>query len=584
MLRQNIPASHGTLRGQGPSVRRGPNKISKSIPSPCEVQDGRGPQALRMSDQMSTPSLGQTRASHSSTASASRRQPYGTSSFHNPQYSISSTVSHDSTLQWRRGSALKNVMRKLFTRKRQSQLDEDEGEREQFTNIRTEKENDGTGPSRGLYGAVHNPIGTNSTASTINNKRSTGISHFSSSSSDHQVQLDQNTALPVPRQGPRRRATLPSLVLSDEDARETAMSVVAASSPRPGTAVSREPARSFEQRSRASTQVHRRSQSAGALRDLMRHHRMSPIQWRRRSDEMKFYTSTLDLDNDHAPPPERPQTSATETTTATIEENQIEPLEGRDTTPQTEPEGAPFNLENLIQDTDVTLEQRVTTLEVKLMDLEFAIARMQGTSDDALLGTAVDRTPPKGTGSGEHPPSLPHGQPFSSVVSAPSEGSSHSSTSLVGDGRPISTGTLRPHTAYPRHQPSWQTPSSSTTNLNNISIDQYSALVTLVRREQTARRALEDQVAQLQEEMRRLRQAGHLPVSPPGTYYPIPSPDSDDARGSRRRTTPSRKEERPAVESETATDGHHYESRHWDSSHYRSNIETTHRNVVPGMI
>lgn len=495
-------------------------------------------------------------------------------------------MSHDSTLQWRRGSALKNVMRKLFTRKRQSQLDEDEGEREQLTNIRTEKENDGTGPSRGLFAAVHNSPGANGTPSITTNKRSTGISHLSSSSSDHQVQLGQSMTLPVPRQGPRRRATLPSLVLSDEDARETAMSVVAASSPRPGSAVSREPPRSLEQRSRASTQVHRRSQSAGALRDLMRRHRMSPIQWRRRSDEMKFWpTSTLDLDHDHVPPHERPQTSATETTAATMEEDQIQPLEGRDTAPQTEPEGAPFNLGNLIQDPDVTLEQRVTTLEVKLMDLEFAIAKIQGTSDDALLGTAVDRTPQKGTVSGERHPSLSHGQPFSSVVSAPSEDSSHSSTSFAGDGRPISTGTLRPNTAYPRNQPSWQTPSSSTTNLNNISIDQYSALVTLVRREQTARRALEDQVAQLQEEMRHLRQAGHLPVSPPGTYYPIPSPDSDDARGSRRlHTTPSRKEERPVVESEAATEGNHYESRHWDSSHYRSNIETNQRNVVPGMI
>ncbi|KKA20984.1 hypothetical protein T310_4983 [Rasamsonia emersonii CBS 393.64] len=569
MPQQNVPASHGSLRGQGPSLRRGPNKISKAIPSPREEQDGRGPQALRMSDQVSTPSLGQTRASQSSTVSGSRRQPYGATSFHNPQYSISSAVSHDSTLQWRRGSALKNVMRKLFTRKRQSQLDEDEGEREQLTNIRTEKENDGTGPSRGLFAAVHNSPGANGTPSITTNKRSTGISHLSSSSSDHQVQLGQSMTLPVPRQGPRRRATLPSLVLSDEDARETAMSVVAASSPRPGSAVSREPPRSLEQRSRASTQVHRRSQSAGALRDLMRRHRMSPIQWRRRSDEMKFWpTSTLDLDHDHVPPHERPQTSATETTAATMEEDQIQPLEGRDTAPQTEPEGAPFNLGNLIQDPDVTLEQRVTTLEVKLMDLEFAIAKIQGTQG---IGFAGNRGRPDATKRDgvRRAPSLP--------VAC--------STSFAGDGRPISTGTLRPNTAYPRNQPSWQTPSSSTTNLNNISIDQYSALVTLVRREQTARRALEDQVAQLQEEMRHLRQAGHLPVSPPGTYYPIPSPDSDDARGSRRlHTTPSRKEERPVVESEAATEGNHYESRHWDSSHYRSNIETNQRNVVPGMI
>ncbi|KAL1968383.1 hypothetical protein VTN77DRAFT_1912 [Rasamsonia byssochlamydoides] len=579
MPQQNLPASRGSLRGQAPSLRR-PNKISKPIPTLREGKDALDQRELRMSDQASASSLAQMRESQSSTISASRRQPYGAASFHNPQDSISSTVSHDSAMQWRRGSALKNVMRKLFARKRQSQLDEGEGESEQLTVIRIERKDDGTGPGRGPFVAVHNSPRSNGTSYTANNKRSTGISHFSSSSSDHMVQLGQDTTLSMPRRTPRRRATLPSLVLSDEEARETALSIVAASSTRPGSALSEEPPHTLEGRSRSSTQVHRRSQSADALRNLVQRHRMSPIQWRRRSDEMKFWrTSILNLDNDHSP--QRPQTSTTTgTTTATTEEKQIQPSEDHDTSPQPEPGGAPFNLENLIQDSDVTLDQRVTTLEVKLMDLEFAIAKIQGTSDDAFLGAAADRTPQKGTASGEQHPSLAHSQPLSTITSAASEGS-QSSVSLVGDGRQISTDTLRPYTVSSRPPP-WQTPSSSTTNLNNISIEQYSALVTLVRREQTARRALEAQVVQLQEEMRHLRQAGVLPASPSGTYYPIPSPDSQDGRGSRRpHTTPSRKEERRTIESETGTDGNRYEPRYWDGSYYRSNVEVTQRN---GMI
>ena len=82
-------------------------------------------------------------------------------------------------------------------------------------------------------------------------------------------------------------------------------------------------------------------------------------------------------------------------------------------------------------------------------------------------------------------------------------------------------------------------PSSSTSNLHGISIEQYSALVTLIRREQTARKALESQIHLLQDEIRSLRQAqqsagGYYPVSPPGTLYPIPSPESDEYQDSSR--------------------------------------------------
>jgi hypothetical protein len=578
MPQQSLSATHGSVRGPPGSLRREANKISKPIPITRDGKDGMAPQPLAASDQVPTASMGQTRESRSSTASASRRQTYGTvsshtASSHTPQDSVSTSASHDSTVQRRRGSVLKNVMRKIFARKRQSQLDEGEDGGEPLTRtIRIEKGDDGTGADRVALVAVHGSPGSKGTASTENNKHSTVVSHLSSSSSDRLVRPGQDTSFPIPQRVPRRRATLPSLILSDEDARETALSVVAASSTRPSTAVSDEPQRSFDVRSRTSMQLHRRSQSADALRELVRRHRMSPIQWRRRSDERKFWrTSILDLD-----PPVRPQTSATMETTVTSEEKPIHGFENGDTAPPAGPEGAPFNFENLIgamQDTDVTLEQRVNTLEVKLMDLEFAIAKIQGTTSDVFLGAAADRTPQKGTATRERHP----------ITSTASEGSSQSSLSPVPDGRPISTGTLRPSMVYPQ-PPSWQTPSSSTTNLNGISIEQYTALVTLIRREQTARRTLEDQVSQLQEEMRRFRQASVLLGPSPGTYYPIPSPDPQDAREVRLHLMSQRKHDWPLRGSETESNGDHHDSRQWDVSYYRSSAEVAPRNAMAGMI
>jgi hypothetical protein len=235
-------------------------------------------------------------------------------------------------------------------------------------------------------------------------------------------------------------------------------------------------------------------------------------------------------------------------------------------------------------DPDATVEQRLTTIEVKLMDLEFAIARMQGTDNDAFQRTA-DNTPEKGKTFAECRPSESDGPNLAVVGSSSvSETSSQSSASFGGDARPISTATLRPNMVI-SHPPPWHTTWAASMNLHGISIEQYSALVTLVRREQTARKALEDQVAQLQEALQDLGHASGLPASPPGTLYPIPSPESDDTRRSRRqRTGSSRKGERITIGSEAGTDGNRTQSRQWDSSYHRPNTEVTSRNAGTGRI
>jgi hypothetical protein len=310
---------------------------------------------------------------------------------------------------------------------------------------------------------------------------------------------------------------------------------------------------------------------------------MSPIQWHRRSDEIKFWRrSILELDDDKEPSV-RPHTSASDRPTTTgIDDRETPTLEDQDVTPQVEPEGAPFDIENLIGTmggTGIPVEQRLTTLEVKLMDLEFAIARMQGIDTDGFQRT-TGSTPEKGKSLTERRPS--HGPNLAIVSSSNlSETTSQSSDFFGGSARPISTDTLRPNTVF-SHPPPWVTGSASSINLHSISIEQYSALITLVRREQTARKALEVQVTQLQDDLHSLRHACGLPGSSPGTLYPIPSPDSDDMRRSRHQyVDSSRRENRITIESDTGTEA---SPRPWGNTYYRSNIEASSRTTLSGMI
>lgn len=423
---------------------------------------------------------------------------------------------------------------------------------------------------------------SNGTRSSSNRKRSTAISRLSSASSDHLVASGQDKKISIPRQTVRRRATLPSLLLSDDEARDIALSMVSPTSTRPVSEadMDRDESRQYSQ---PSLQAHRRSRSADALQDLVQRHRMSPIQWHRRSDEIKFWRrSILELDDDKEPSV-RPHTSASDRPTTTgIDDREIPTLEDQDVTPQIEPEGAPFDIENLIGTmggTGIPVEQRLTTLEVKLMDLEFAIARMQGIDTDGFQRT-TGSTPEKGKSLTERRPS--HG-PNLAVVSSSnlSETTSQSSDSFGGSARPISTDTLRPNTVF-SHPPPWVTGSASSINLHSISIEQYSALITLVRREQTARKALEVQVTQLQDDLHSLRHASGLPGSSPSTLYPIPSPDSDDMRRSRRQyVDSSRRENRITIGSDTGTEA---SPRPWGNTYYRSNIEASSRTTVSGMI
>jgi hypothetical protein len=173
------------------------------------------------------------------------------------------------------------------------------------------------------------------------------------------------------------------------------------------------------------------------------------------------------------------------------------------------------------QDDSLTLEQRLNTIEVKMIDLEFAIARMQSNS---IAENPQDRDR---SASRRKEDSFPQVRSKPSYLSSNDREESPTSISTFPTARPTSTSTIRADTLNARTL----RPAPSSTSLSEytaISIEQYSALVTLLRREQTARRNLESQVSSLKDDIRHIQRAALHSMEVGGTMYPIHSVDSQE--------------------------------------------------------
>lgn len=470
----------------------------------------------------------------------------------------------------RRGSTLKTVMRRIFGRTRRRSLAEDDEEHavdESQITVESGKPMSDLGPEGGTFVTMPDSLRSN---------RSPSLTYKEASQANGLHALGDQDIESARRQ-PRRRATLPSLVLSDEEGRNIVTTMIHNGTAVVGTGMSSETRRSVEDRRQKSIiQAKRRSRSASALREAARGHRMSPIQWRRRSDEIRFWrTSVLEE------PSTRPQTDTT-----VASEKEVGPTDVPESIAETEAESAAFNFANVLEmqkDESVTLEQRVTTLEVKLMDLELAIAKLQ---DSKAFQT--DKSRRKRSPSRERLAPHERGLPSGSFPSGDSEHSPRSSPSVVDGPRPHSTSTLRPNTL--QHMPTWRTPSStSLPDINGISIEQYSALVTLVRREQSARKMLENQVSQLQEDIRQLQRV-ILRSMASGNPYSLPSPDSHEvmrfrrAVGSLLMPRASRTEETHADYLDTDTDSVRSDIYVGEDTEHRSHMDLVQRNHISGMI
>ncbi|OAX82724.1 hypothetical protein ACJ72_02930 [Emergomyces africanus] len=572
------PNDGGRNRSPPSKIQSEDIKLSDPKPSPRSSQDALDTLPPHNSETASVSAVQSTNLPTTPTPGpdSSRRttnNPLNGATSHAPQDSISTMMTKDSMTRRRRGSTLKSVMRKIFGRKRRSDPE----------TLRREAHNISRPPQwTPTLQTVEHPVRTGSGSLRSRSNRAPSLpthpssmvhtpmqSPFKKSGGPHSRRSGSRSPR-LDYRRPRRRATLPSIVLSTHEARELASQIAQQNSRRNSM---RSPRRDMEEEldgleQMTSRQRKRRSRSVSELRDTARAHRMSPIQWRRRSDEIKFWReSFLKMDASSAISA-RPETRST---IASV-------LENTNHTEVAESLDDPFNFTALMgtmqDNSESGLAQRVNMLEVKLMDLEFAIAKLQGHDVSPAkqpFDASMRRNSPYTQQSTDTPP------PRFVSSFEPSPNITPPRTSPVPD-RPDSTATLRPYTAS--HDVSCQTPSSFASDFKGISVEQYSALTTLVRREQTARKLLEEQIFQLQLDVSQLKN-NRSPAGPQNNFllptYSDPSERISSRRGSARKINDR---------TETDSDDGFMEAHHKkiDDAYRRANMETPERTRIAGMI
>lgn len=435
--------------------------------------------------------------------------PYDTAlppiNFQTPNYQTS--IAHRRT-----GSTLKTVMRKIFTRRRQSQAEglEESPEEAHYAALPARKS---AKPAEGKsFLAIPTRSESKQSSPLSEENLHLADSHLSPTAMSH-GSLDSPGLAP-----PRRRATLPSVVFSDDDeSRYAVASTAAASDPQEDR-----PHMPDEERRRSLLHSRRRSRSANALRGLKHDLETAPV-WETQSSQLPDSKSPPFGGSSFGGQSARPSTPTT--VTSITRASAAPSLPGSDH--HAEQLGIPPNVGNLVhnmqQGDGLTLEQRLTTMEVKLIDLEFAIARMQSHSIDPEQSSRQKQAAPMDS----CPPYLR--RKASGYSGSGDNDDSPSPLASLLPGRPTSTATVRPETTPTTHSRTIRPAHSATSlsDLNGVSIEQYSALVTLLRREQTARRNLEGQVTSLRDDIRQLQRTA-LHSMELGTMYPIRSVESQE--------------------------------------------------------
>ncbi|MCJ1419847.1 hypothetical protein MMC32_006203 [Xylographa parallela] len=292
----------------------------------------------------------------------------------------------------------------------------------------------------------------------------------------------------------------------------------------------------------------RRSRSADAFYDATRGHSMSPIQWRqwrRRSDEIKYWRDSVaespalksKFDDDDG--------SSVE---GALEEPAVPIDETGDQEDDITRDTFDFGIlaSSMQEQEPVSIEERVVTMEVKLMDLEYAISKIQAQSHSPV-NLPPDVKPPAtrerslSLGSAASESSL-QAKAMGQSTSTNEGSESTQPTSQSSDepsfkqkARPISNApTIRPAKIAPTTSNAQQSPPKRNRNsITSLTIDHYTTLIGLIRREQAARIRLEDQVTDLQRQIMTMKTASpvdsrsRIPRWQGNTYHPNSSAVSD---------------------------------------------------------
>ena len=301
----------------------------------------------------------------------------------------------------------------------------------------------------------------------------------------------------------RRRNTVPSLILTEQEAQILA-------GPKDDLAL-----QTWRRAEGSDRHLKRRSRSADALNDMVRGFTFDATPPKTRNDEIKYWRTSI-IEN---PPPTFRGLTADEGDGGGLHEPpKLAPIQTFD-----------FGLEKPGNE-PASIEDRVNTLEVKMFDFEYAIARLQGYDIPKPLlfpksapkrRSIHDLFPDKEVES-RNTSSSSSAEPTSFLVSP-----DDSPMPTVEDDdqfrpdRSSKATTIRPFTARRRSSRHSAAPSPSG---SRVTSEQVEKLIDMVREEQAARRQLEEQVSKLQKELDTLRTPVYAEIRP--VSYPTPSPES----------------------------------------------------------
>lgn len=275
---------------------------------------------------------------------------------------------------------------------------------------------------------------------------------------------------------------------------------------------------------------------------------MSPIQWRqwrRRSDEIRYWresntedepTVIHNIESQDATGPKINRISANPTveTVSQTGEDMHRPIEAHN---QEFNFGLP--IDDIHGNEHVGLEERMITLELKLMDLDYAISKLQAgsflpvsqcqrpevVSIDSVVPThhrSISDQPrvqafKTGGSFVDNYPALAYYQNGGTPDTQQSSFSSWNNPgSIQPRGRPTSIATTLKAGGTGQDQPSGTRNSidrGHRSSITELTIEHYTTLITLIRREQSARMRLEDQVTELQQQIEILQGRSSPPWS-----------------------------------------------------------------------
>lgn len=351
---------------------------------------------------------------------------------------------------------------------------------------------------------------------------------------------------PTERPTRPRRASLPSVILSSQEAEDINNALTGLGLQDVGSQVP--DGRDIGFAVTSGSNPKRRSRSVGDHRSAAKEHRMSPIQWRqwrRRSDEIRYWReSTTDDDPTTIPTLGQPAFIDLEPASVTADSAAKAILGSPDESSrpfEAHNEGFNFGIpiDGIHSNEHVGLEERMITLELKLMDLDFAISKFQAGSfsppneiqqSEAL--SSIPMVPSHDRSISDQPrmqalktggpfidnyPSLAYyqngGTPNIQQGAFPSWGEA---MSFPPRGRPTSIAiTLKASGAGQDHATGVRSSIDRgfRSSITELTIEHYTTLITLIRREQSARMRLEDHVAELQQQIETLRALSSPPQS-----------------------------------------------------------------------